>query len=262
MSSTSLRDPMFSSSRLLFQNYNVIESTQDTAKKALPSLGPNQILALTATEQTQGRGTSGRSWMGQSGNVFLTVAFPSKEVPTTLTLLPLQVGILLAQRTTKLLKQFGDGHASVQVKWPNDVLVNHKKVAGILIESMVVQNNIWLLVGIGVNVHFAPPIPMDGPQRGRPSTSLQDNCQQQLPDTTAHFMAQDLAEAIVQWLEHPTSTSQKVIDDWKQLAFLGQPQVIRDTNETVIPIDIQKDGQLLVQLENGTTRLLVADYLF
>ena len=255
---------MFASSRLLFQHLDRTESTQDIAKQVIPSLGTNQILAVTATEQTSGRGTSGRAWIGRKGNVFLTVAFKSNEVPTLLTLLPLQVGILVAECIDKIIKEVClASDIYVRLKWPNDVLINQEKVAGTLIESMVFQGDVWLIIGIGVNVAVSPGVPSDGPNRGRPATCLQEVCRDvQLPESTAQVFAQDFAERFVKWLEQPNSTSKKVIEDWKGWANFGQPQVIRDTNETVIPVDIRDDGQLVVMGEDGRERLLVADYLF
>jgi BirA family transcriptional regulator, biotin operon repressor / biotin---[acetyl-CoA-carboxylase] ligase len=257
---------MFASSRLLLEHLERTESTQDVAKQTIPSLSKNQILAVTATEQTNGRGTSGRAWMGLKGNVFLSVALQSKEVPTTLTLLPLQVGILIAERIDKIMKQIcRSPDVTVKLKWPNDVLVNQQKVAGVLIESMVIDGDIWLIIGIGVNIAVAPQVPTEGPNRGRPATCLQEFCrnsQEPLPASTANLFAQDFAEGLVQWLEQPTSSNAKVIDDWKRWANFGLPQVIRETNERVIPIDIQQDGQLVVRGEDGRERLLVADYLF
>ena len=265
---------MFASSRLLFQHLDSTESTQDVAKQTIPSLGENQILAVTATEQTKGRGTSGREWVGLKGNVFLTVAFQSKEVPTTLTLLPLQVGILVAERIDKLLNQVcahndnddAPHHQKtsfVKLKWPNDVLLRDQKVAGVLIESMVINGNVWLIVGIGVNLAVAPQVPQDGPNRGRPATSVQSHCtKQQLPDETAQIFATDFTEGLVQWLESPTSSSQKVLADWKKWANFGQVQLVRETNERVIPVDIKEDGQLVVRGEDGRERLLAADYLY
>jgi len=255
---------MFASSRLIFQHYETTESTQDVAKENSASLKSNQILAVTAEEQTQGRGTSGRAWMGLRGNVFLTMALQSKEVPTTLTLLPLQIGVLVAERVDKLLKQACNSQDhTVHVKWPNDILLNQKKVAGVLIESKVIAGEVWLFIGVGVNLAAAPSIPHEGPNRGRPSTAVQQHCtEQQLPESTAKMFAEDLSEGLVQWLEDPTTTSRKVLTEWKTWANIGEPQVLRETGETVIPVDVKDDGQLVVRGEDGRERLLVADYLY
>lgn len=257
---------MFATSRLLLEHLESTESTQDVAKQAIPSLSKNQILAVTATEQTNGRGTSGRAWMGLKGNVFLSVALQSKEVPTTLTLLPLQVGVLIAERIDKIMKQgCRSPDVAVKLKWPNDVLVNQQKVAGVLIESIVINGDMWLIIGVGVNIAVAPQVPSEGPNRGRAATCLQEFCRnskEPLPESTANLFAQDFAEGLVHWLEQPTTSDTKVIEDWKRWANLGQPQVIRDTNERIVPIDIQPDGQLVVRGEDGRQRLLAADYLF
>jgi len=255
---------MFATSRLLFQHYDVATSTQDLVKERIATLeSPQQILALTASEQTKGRGTTGRAWMSTRGNVILTIGIKEEEVPVLLTLLPLQVGVLVAKRVKKVLKEvcISEEH-KVNVKWPNDVLLNDDKIAGILIESKVVEGSTWYLVGIGVNIAAAPAVPSEGVNKGRKSTCIQDHCPQYtFPENFAQIFAQDLTEGLVKWLEDPLSNSNQVREDWKNWARLGQQQFLRTTNEMVIPIDLKEYGQLLVKGEDGKERELFADYL-
>jgi len=255
---------MFAKSRLIFQHHELTESTQDLAKEEITKLeSPKNILTITASEQTKGRGTSGRSWTSLGGNVIMTVALAQDEIPVTLTLLPLQVGVLVAERIDKILRDAcGSEEGKVKVKWPNDVLLNDKKIAGILIESKVVNGLTWYLIGIGVNLLATPDVPSEGSNRGRQATCLQDHCPDyELPNLTAQVFSQDLTEGLVQWLERPSSTSEKVREVWKEWAEMGKPQIIRETNEVVIPLDIKEYGQLLVRGEDGKTRELLIDYL-
>lgn len=258
---------MFATSRLLFQHYDIATSTQDLVKERIATLeSPQQILAITASEQTKGRGTTGRDWMSTRGNVILTIGIKEEEVPVLLTLLPLQVGVLVAERVKKVLKEAciskEDKVVPVHVKWPNDVLINDEKIAGILIESKVVEGSTWYLVGIGVNIAAAPAVPSEGVNKGRKSTCIQDHCPRYtFPEDFAQVFAQDLAEGLVKWLEDPLSNSNQVREDWKNWARLGQKQFLRTTNEMVIPIDLKEYGQLVVKGEDGKERELFADYL-
>mmetsp|Transcript_14198 Transcript_14198/g.21886 ORF Transcript_14198/g.21886 Transcript_14198/m.21886 type:complete len:283 (+) Transcript_14198:136-984(+) len=255
---------MFANSRLLFQHHDIATSTQDLAKEAIATLEyPHQILTVTASEQTEGRGTTGRAWMSSRGNVILTIGIQEEEVPVLLTLLPLQVGILVAERLEKVLKEACNSKEhKINVKWPNDVLLNDEKIAGTLIESKVVEGSTWFMIGIGVNLAAAPMVPSDGENKGRKATCLQDSCPgQHFSEDFAQVFAQDLTEGLVTWLENPSSNSQQVRQDWKKWANLGEPQFLRATNEMVIPIDLKEYGQLLVKGENGKERELFADYL-
>lgn len=70
----------------------------------------------------------------------------------------------------------------MRVKWPNDVLVNREKVPGILIESATPRQEsgtteYWYLIGVGVNVGWAPDVPTEGADRGRKATSLSRYCE-------------------------------------------------------------------------------------
>lgn len=260
VSAVSIRNVTTMASSLSFHQLETCESTQEEARSLLLRENKKPFLAVSAKQQHKGRGTSGRTWTGMSGNVFLTVAIPMERIPVKITLLPLQVGVLIATSLDKVLKQacFSQGATKVTLKWPNDVLLDHKKVAGVLIESQLLQEKTWLLVGIGINIQQAPQIPE---KEGRQAACLQDYCGETLPETTAEIVAADLANRFVEWIELGEK-ERNVIEEWKKWAEFHTPQKLRDTGEMVIPISIENDGQLRVRLENGQERLLMADYLY
>jgi biotin-(acetyl-CoA carboxylase) ligase len=169
---------------LLLYHFESTSSTQDEAKNIILMLAADadnddcltssakakaKAFCVTATEQTNGRGTSGRQWMGARGNTFVTIGIPQKawmglkNVP--LTLLPLRIGSLVANHVQGLLDKCGataTGATNVDidkvdpqpplvaVKWPNDVLVDDKKISGVLIESSAKGD--WFLIGISTNI--------------------------------------------------------------------------------------------------------------
>eukprot|EP00551_Chaetoceros_affinis_P013096 CAMPEP_0203687058 /NCGR_PEP_ID=MMETSP0090-20130426/49384_1 /ASSEMBLY_ACC=CAM_ASM_001088 /TAXON_ID=426623 /ORGANISM="Chaetoceros affinis, Strain CCMP159" /LENGTH=426 /DNA_ID=CAMNT_0050556307 /DNA_START=61 /DNA_END=1341 /DNA_ORIENTATION=- len=171
-------------------------------------------IAITTSLQTNGRGTSGRKWISEKGNTFITIAVPSSDLlqrgNVPITLLPLQVGVIIAQRIDGILKKEANGsnvldaNSNVNVKWPNDVLVNGKKIAGVLIESEQVQMKTktkggggggrgvvsitenYFLIGIGINYKFAPKIDqnVNSPERGRESTCICDYISSSSPSSS------------------------------------------------------------------------------
>ena len=80
-----------------------ISSTQDEAKRRLSEDNTTSRFAISASEQTLGRGTSGRTWVSNQGNVYLTVVLPWDSLPVPVTLLPLKVGCIIAQNVRQIL---------------------------------------------------------------------------------------------------------------------------------------------------------------
>ena len=171
------------------------------------------------------------------GNVALTVAFPSPVPLAPITLLPLRVG-------TVVIDALNDSRLSL--KWPNDVLLEGGKVAGILVES----NGDAIFVGIGVNVASAPAVPSAGPDRGRRAAKIPGD---------AVAIAQSIADGLGIWSESVDDAA-RVITDWSARADWAADLELRETGELVKPVRLLPDGRLRVRGAGGE-RALVADYL-
>jgi len=197
---STLPSPELDPDRMLLYELDCVESTQDEARRILRDIQPPSSLrddrssyfTVSAIEQTRGRGTSGRSWIGQRGNCFFTVAFPMDRIKLPITLLPLKIGTIvrlaIEQRLQMELHNIDSStkpppssFPRVTVKWPNDVLVDDRKISGILIETETqeVRNYeshmiSWLLIGIGINVVETPQVATQGIHRGRPAICVKD----------------------------------------------------------------------------------------
>jgi len=291
-----------------------VGSTQDEARKLLQArvagtaavttnndgsviTVPQQqkCLAVIADLQSAGRGTQGRKWEGggRKGNLYLTVCVPYDDIPVMITLLPLQVAVLVAERVEKLMeaclamesvlpeakhKQKDMEMPKVNVKWPNDVLVNDSKISGTLIENEIVNGQVWMIIGIGLNVAFAPSLTESPGKQVRGATYLQSYCPQHtlFPEDAHVMIGRDLAHGLIDWVYDKSidkaNKETKVVDDWKSFAEFGKTYELRGkveeedaghfVGEEVVSVDIQYDGQLLVRCENGRERLLIADYMF
>lgn len=102
-----------------------------------------------AYRQTAGRGRQGRPWQGQAGLTF-SVALPLPLAPSQLSGLSLAVGLALAEALGDCDARLG---AAVGLKWPNDLQIDGRKLAGILIESVPAgPQRVWAVVGIGLNL--------------------------------------------------------------------------------------------------------------
>lgn len=128
-----------------------VTSTLDEARVRLPEMaGPTWI---TATHQTAARGRRGRPWANPVGNLAATLVLPQITDPETAALRSF-VAALALDEAFALLTGRAEAFA---LKWPNDVLLNGGKVAGILLESLTEQGRLTgLSIGIGVNLAQAP----------------------------------------------------------------------------------------------------------
>ena len=246
---------------------------------------------ISATSQSNGRGTSQRKWdSSRTGNALFTIGIQqsawmselkklnaNRMVP--LTLLPLKVGSVVAAQVQKFLREVAKDDVNlprVAVKWPNDVLVyspdssSYEKIAGILIES----SQDWFLIGIGINVGYAPHIPSEGVDYGRKATALSRYCSgDNVRDDLAWVemskeLARNIAYDLHSWLHQAGSHTSSGVDDtilseWKSYVDWNMELVLRDSpkREKVVMNQILQDGRVVVrEVETGNTRTLVSDY--
>jgi BirA family biotin operon repressor/biotin-[acetyl-CoA-carboxylase] ligase len=119
--------------------YASLDSTQDEARRLLEAGRARVGDVILADEQNAGRGRFGRTWLSPRGGLYATFLLEAMSIPS------LRAGLAIA----RALEAFG---LSACLKWPNDVLLDGRKVAGVLIERVGDR----LLVGCGVNLESAP----------------------------------------------------------------------------------------------------------
>lgn len=120
------------------------DSTNDDAR-GLAEKGFPEGTVVVAKKQRRGRGRLGRRWSSPEGGVFMSIVLrPPRSLPG-LSALPLVVGFGVARA---LREEYG---VPAMIKWPNDVLIRGRKIAGILCESALSGTNWWIVAGIGIN---------------------------------------------------------------------------------------------------------------
>jgi BirA family biotin operon repressor/biotin-[acetyl-CoA-carboxylase] ligase len=133
-----------------------IGSTNDEAHRRAAA-GARGPLWIATRRQTAGKGRSGRAWAEAGiGNVAATLLFMPGCAPARLSELSLVAGVATYDAVVSALAETGAGR--VELKWPNDVLIDGAKVSGILIESANHGTDVVSLIGIGINVASAPPV--------------------------------------------------------------------------------------------------------
>jgi len=124
-------------------------STNDDAKNFLSK--QSSFLSIHASEQqTAGKGRNGKKWISPKGkNIYLSIGWLSNLKYSQLDGLSLAIGTILASSLNELTQN------QVCIKWPNDLLIKNKKISGILIETIDLNNQVGVVIGIGINVHMS-----------------------------------------------------------------------------------------------------------
>jgi BirA family biotin operon repressor/biotin-[acetyl-CoA-carboxylase] ligase len=127
-----------------------VDSTNDYAKE-LAGKGAASGTVVWAHAQTAGRGRQGNVWTSLPGNLFMSIIVRPQVSGDKLG----QLSFLSAVALADVLEKIMPATAKISLKWPNDLLINGKKAAGILIETE--GRAAWAVIGVGLNISNAPP---------------------------------------------------------------------------------------------------------
>ncbi|HET9721167.1 MAG TPA: biotin--[acetyl-CoA-carboxylase] ligase [Solirubrobacteraceae bacterium] len=207
------------------RHYRRTDST-NARIRALAETGAPHGCLVTAGEQTAGRGRQGRIWTAPANRALL-MSLLIRHPPR---LLPLAAGVAVAEVC-------GTG---AQLKWPNDVLVDARKVAGILVEGR--PQEAWAILGIGLNVALDPT---DLPNELRGTAGSLN----QSPDKIEPILSR-LLDRLTVWT---TAEQRSILDAVRQRdALRGQP--VSWTGGHGIAAGIDEQGRLIVETGAGAGR--------
>jgi len=210
-----------------------LDAIHDVAAQGAPA-----ATIIVVEEQTAGRGRDGRTWRSPVGGVWLGMLL-RPPVPV-LGALSLRVGLVVADVVDDLV---GHGTARAQLKWPNDVLVDDRKVAGILCEGRWQGETLqWLGVGVGVNV--ANAIPEDLAGRAIALNEL-------LPDVRRIDVLDRLVPALVPLTTHHAPLTESECTAFARRDWLRGRQLRAPISGRAA--GVRPDGALLVDTGAGTT---------
>jgi BirA family transcriptional regulator, biotin operon repressor / biotin---[acetyl-CoA-carboxylase] ligase len=231
--------------------HEALGSTNDEAKR-LAEIGAASWTVVSAKVQTSGRGRRRRDWSSPAGNLYTSVILrPSVPIAAAA-----QLGFAAALALGEALIPLLPRADAVQFKWPNDVLIEGRKVAGILLESAASDDGstLWLVVGIGVNLISFPP------GSATTATSLSAEGARNLP---VPELLCDIVVALKRWT-----------DEWERVGFeglrqawlarargLGAAIAVRLERESFTGrfIDLDGDGALLVETTTGRRRVAAGE---
>jgi BirA family biotin operon repressor/biotin-[acetyl-CoA-carboxylase] ligase len=212
-------------------------STMDVAHDAAAAGAPDGWLVI-ARHQLAGRGARGRTW----------VAEPDASLPFSFVVRPLRGGSLLALAVglglAEALESFG---ADACVKWPNDVLVANRKIAGILVEARSLGGRLPDAAVVGVGINLRPQsYPADAD-----ATDVESALGSAGPVDTDAFFA-DVLERVEAWIDRASATPHAVsraLD--ARLAWRGEEVLVDDTLRGIVR-GVDEEGELILETHTET----------
>ena len=213
-------------------HHRLTDSTNERGK-ALAAAGAPHGTLVTADEQTAGRGRQGRSWVAPPGRALL-MSLVLRELDDRTPLVPLAAAVSVCEA-------FPQANG---IKWPNDVWVDGRKVAGILVEGRPQDG--WAVLGIGLNVATEPG---EFPEELRETaTSLRAAGS---PLRTPADALAELLPALEEWLAVDPAA---VLEKWRERDAL-RGQTISWAGGSGVATGVDADGSLLVQTDDGVRAL-------
>lgn len=230
-----------------------VDSTNEEAKRGAAS-GAAAGTVIWARSQRRGRGRRGREWISPPGNLYCSLLLRPEQPPDIVAQLGFAAALAAGQAIAALLPD----PEAVRHKWPNDVLVRGRKVAGILLESSGTTGAPleWLVIGTGVNVASHP----DDPER--PATSL---------------AAEGAKATVSELLERYLACLDPWLGRWRgegfeplRKAWLAHAQGLGEAIEVRLPrgtlagrfAGLDAAGALIVAEKDGTRRTVTAGEVF
>ena len=230
--------------------FDTLESTNTYAKTLNRLDAPHGTVVITE-EQTGGRGRLNRHWVATAGEnlLFSIIMYPVFDVQKA-TLLSFAGALAVTDAIETVTK------LSSTCKWPNDILINGKKVCGILLESTVLHSEVEkIILGIGLNVNQTE-FPDDLRYK---ATSLRIESGTEI-DRIA-LLQKILEELENRYKELSLFPPSQIVNDWKMKALIFGKKITVLENEfsfDATAIDVNEDGSLIVQTEDGTRKNVVA----
>ena len=230
-----------------------------TNSEALAAAGAGDLggLWFAARQQTSGRGRRGRAWESPHGNLAATLLIIPDADPAVSATLGFVAGIALNRALSSLLPRgtvrlgidgadSADGHSRIALKWPNDVLADGGKLAGILLEaSKGAQGRHAVAIGFGVNIVAAPAgLPY-------PATSLRQLGIDRTAEEVFGALSDCWVETFALWNEGQGVAA--VLAEWKRTATgIGSPVAVNQNGEILRGIfeTIDDTGRLVVRADD------------
>ncbi len=233
----------------IIHHFATLGSTNDHLKQMTDA---PEFTCVSADEQTAGRGRRDRAWHSTPGDgLYLSVLLRPVIAAERISLLSLMCAVIVAETVAHY------GIAGIDIKWPNDVLINERKLSGILIEGTSAGSDLpRIIAGIGVNLnHQSFP-----PELNETATSLFIECGQRIE--AADFRDQ-LLMTLAQWYERWRHGGERMIlQRWQELSSYARGKSVTVTfdEEQIAGVTdgLTDTGALRLRTTDGAIRAIIA----
>jgi BirA family biotin operon repressor/biotin-[acetyl-CoA-carboxylase] ligase len=228
-------------SRIIY--YPQLPSTMVVAKELARNDCPN-FTTVIAGRQTGGRGRLNRLWMSEEGGLYFTMVLRPDLPPV----LSFRVSFLASLTLARLLRELFEIDAGV--KWPNDILVNERKISGMLSELEAEADRLaFINIGVGINVN-------NDPSTVQPeATSIKKILGRKVSKKDILLRYLDAFESKMQ-----TADFDRVVQDWKQYTVTLNRDVRVVTNKKVVTgraVDVDDTGALILKCADGSLQKII-----
>jgi len=224
--------------------FQAIGSTMDAARE-LAKKGVEEGTIVIAEAQTRGRGRLSREWLSPKGGIYFTIILRPKVSPAYASRINLMAAVAVASTIREL---FG---LKAELKWPNDVLIEGRKVCGILAEMNAEMDVInFVNVGIGINANTSVT------RFEKMATSLEDALGKEI--SRKEFLSALLVE--IRWWQD-LLMEVDLLEEWKKLSTtLNKDVKVVASGEAIVgwAIDVDTTGALIIRERNGSLRNAMA----
>lgn len=233
----------------IFYNFKTLSSTNDKAKELAKKNKNN--LVIISEKQERGRGRFGRKWNSGLGGLYMTVVLKEKDLDKAKYLT-----FIAAVSVAKSIKNLSNLNA--EVKWPNDVLVNDKKICGILTETVSGKEK-YALVGIGVNIN-----------QKKFSKNIINKATSLKIETNKSYNINKTIKTIINnfnllYKYYKNKNYNKIIDIWRKYSHtLGKNIKAKTLSGVYIgkAVDVDNTCSLILKLNNGNMKKIVEGDIF
>ncbi|MEA4956724.1 Bifunctional ligase/repressor BirA [bioreactor metagenome] len=232
-------------------SFKEVESTNSVAKFLAKQGSPEGTVVISET-QTKGKGRRGKKWESPSGGVWLSIILKPDIDPSKASLITLATGVAVA-RTLRGM------NIDARIKWPNDILINNKKVCGILTEANAKFNSVeYVIVGVGIDTNLNVDVLTEDVKNRATSLSVEAKIEIKESETIANFLNEFEEVYNLFKLEQ----FDDIMYDWRRMSqTIGSYVEIRQPLGKVLKgnaVGINNQGALILELTNGELKKVIS----
>jgi BirA family transcriptional regulator, biotin operon repressor / biotin---[acetyl-CoA-carboxylase] ligase len=232
--------------------FNELDSTQDYAM-TLPNSESLHGTIVIAKKQNMGKGRIGRTWISPKGGIWMSIIFRPNFSVDNIIFLQFIGALAVANAIHEITK------IDCKLKWPNDVLINEKKVCGILVDVNLENENKKVVMGMGLNANIDSSSINNFLDGNVKATTLKEECGN---DIDLLFLIKSILEKLEHYYDALLSRGKtlEIIDSWKEKSeMFGKKAIVYDGNEKLMGhvIDIDQNGALVMKLTDGSVKNII-----